>query len=231
MNIRVVASILAFGLSTQVCVAEDPPVIETEQDKMSYSAGYQLGENFYYQGVTFNLPLMFKGIEDAVSQSDQPLMSQEERQAALTNLKREIVLTQQQRQRERAETNLATSQAFLEANAKKEGVVTLPSGLQYKPITSGSGKSPGPEDKVTVNYSGKLINGIEFDSSYRRNKPSTFQVNRVIKGWGEALQLMHEGDKWELYIPPDLAYGEKGASNKIPSNSALIFEVELISVN
>jgi FKBP-type peptidyl-prolyl cis-trans isomerase len=224
------ASILALGLSTQVCLAQEQTPIETDKDKISYSVGYQMGENFNHQGVSFNLPILFKGIEDAVAENN-PQMTPEERQAALSILKRELVIAQTNKQRERAEKNLAASKEFLEINSQKEGVVTLPSGLQYKPIVSGEGKSPKAEDKVTVNYSGKLINGVEFDSSYKRKKPATFQVDKVIPGWTEALQLMHEGDKWEIYIPPELAYGEQGASNKIPPNSALIFEVELISVN
>jgi FKBP-type peptidyl-prolyl cis-trans isomerase len=223
-------SILALGLSAQVCLAEEQKVIETDNDKVSYSVGYQMGENFNRQGVTFNLQVLFKGIEDAVAQSN-PQMTPEERQAALSILKRDLVMAQAQKQREAADKNLAASMEYLAINGKKEGVVTLSSGLQYKPITSGEGKSPTATDKVTVNYSGKLINGVEFDSSYKRNKPATFQVNQVIPGWTEALQLMHEGDKWELYIPPELGYGDQAASNKIPPNSALIFEVELISVN
>jgi FKBP-type peptidyl-prolyl cis-trans isomerase FklB len=230
MNKRVVASFLAAGLLSNVCLAEDQTTLATENDKISYSIGYQLGENFKQQGASFNMPVLYKGIEDALAESN-PLLSLEERQAAITILKRDLVLAQQQKQREQTEKNLAASNEFLATNAKKEGVTTLPSGLQYKPIISGSGKSPKAEDKVTVHYTGKLVNGTEFDSSVRRNKPATFQVDKVIKGWTEALQLMHEGDKWELYIPPDLAYGERGASNKIPTNSALIFEVELLSVN
>ena len=223
-------SFLVLGLSTQICLAEGQTPFETDKDKISYSIGYQMGETFNHQGVSFNLPILFKGIEDAVAETN-PQMTPEERQAALSILKRDLVLAQQQKQRERADKNLAASKEFLDVNGKKEGVVTLPSGLQYKPIVSGNGKSPKADDKVTVNYTGKLINGVEFDSSYKRKKPATLQVNKVIKGWTEALQLMHEGDKWELYIPPDLAYGDQGASNKIPPNSALIFEVELISVN
>ena len=230
MKTRVVVSILALGLSSQICFADEQALIQTERDKYSYSAGYQLGENFNYQGVAFNLQILFKGIEDAVAQTN-PLMTPEERQAALSILKRNMVLAQQQKQRERGDKNLAASMEFLETNGAKEGVVKLPSGLQYKIIESGNGKSPKAEDKVTVHYTGKLINGVEFDSSHRRGKPTTFQVNQVIKGWTEALQLMHEGDKWELYIPPDLAYGEAGASSKIPPNSALVFDVELISVD
>ena len=120
---------------------------------------------------------------------------------------------------------------FLSNNATKDGVKTLPSGLQYKVMNEGSGATPGTSDKVTVHYRGTLIDGTEFDSSYSRNKPATFGVNRVIPGWTEALQLMQEGDKWQLFIPAKLGYAERGAGNKIPPNSTLIFEVELLSVN
>ena len=232
MKSRVVVSFLSLGLAAQIGLASEQTLIQSDREKISYSVGYQWAENFKRQAVSFDLPTLFKGIEDAVKENN-PMMSPEERQDALRMFKRDLVLAQQQKQRKQAEKNLTTSKEFLEANANKEGVVTLPSGLQYKPITSGDGqgKSPKANDKVTVHYSGKLINGVEFDSSYRRNKPATFQTNQVIKGWTEALQLMHEGDKWELYIPPELAYGETGAGDKIPPNSALVFEVELISVN
>jgi FKBP-type peptidyl-prolyl cis-trans isomerase FklB len=130
-----------------------------------------------------------------------------------------------------AQENLARAQAFFAANAKKEGVKTLPSGLQYKELRAGEGKTPQPTSRVTVNYRGTLLDGAEFDSSYPRGKPATFEVKRVIKDWGEALQLMKEGAKWELYIPPDLAYGKAGRDKRIPHNSALIFEVELLSVD
>jgi FKBP-type peptidyl-prolyl cis-trans isomerase FklB len=133
-------------------------------------------------------------------------------------------------QKEQAAKNLVESRAFLAENGKKEGIKTLPSGLQYKVLTEGSGKSPKAEDNVTVNYKGTLINGTEFDSSYKRGQPATFQVKGVIKGWIEALQLMKEGSKWQLFIPPELGYGERGAGPLIPPNSALIFEVELIAI-
>ena len=129
-----------------------------------------------------------------------------------------------------AQDNLARGKAFLEENAKKEGVKTLPSGLQYRVIQEGSGATPGATDTVTVNYRGTLIDGTEFDSSYSRGKPATFRADRVIRGWTEALQMMKEGAKWELFIPPDLAYGERGAGGKIGPNSTLVFEVELVSV-
>jgi FKBP-type peptidyl-prolyl cis-trans isomerase FklB len=131
----------------------------------------------------------------------------------------------------RAQQNLKEGQAFLEENGKREEVVVLPSGLQYKIIEEGVGASPGPADSVTVHYRGTLINGTEFDSSYRHGQPASFQVNGVIMGWYEALQLMKEGSKWELFIPPDLAYGREGAAPAIGPNSTLIFEVELLAVN
>jgi FKBP-type peptidyl-prolyl cis-trans isomerase FklB len=135
----------------------------------------------------------------------------------------------QKKIKEIAERNLAAGKAFLEENKKKEGVKTLPSGLQYKVLAEGSGKIPKASDNVTVNYKGTLINGTEFDSSYKRGKPTTFQVDKVIRGWTEALQLMKEGSKWQLFIPLELGYGERGAE-PVPPNSVLIFEVELISV-
>jgi FKBP-type peptidyl-prolyl cis-trans isomerase FklB len=137
---------------------------------------------------------------------------------------------QQKAFKEQAAKNLSESKAFLAENGKKEGIKTLPSGLQYKVFAEGSGKMPKAEDTVTVNYKGTLIDGTEFDNSYKRGQPATFQVKGVIKGWTEALQLMKEGSKWQFFIPPDLAYGEGGAGRSIPPNSTLIFEVELISV-
>jgi FKBP-type peptidyl-prolyl cis-trans isomerase FklB len=129
-----------------------------------------------------------------------------------------------------AKKNLDAGQAFLEANKKKEGVVTLPSGLQYKVVTEGKGKQPKSTDTVVAHYRGTLINGTEFDSSYQRNEPATFPVGGVIKGWQEALPLMKEGAKWQVYIPSDLAYGPRGAGGDIGPNEVLIFDIELLSV-
>jgi FKBP-type peptidyl-prolyl cis-trans isomerase FklB len=136
---------------------------------------------------------------------------------------------QQKVMKEQATKNLSESKNFLAANGKKEGIKIQPSGLQYKVLTEGSGKIPKAEDTVTVHYKGTLIDGREFDSSYKRGNPATFQVKGVIKGWTEALQLMREGSKWQLFIPPELGYGERG-SGSIPPNSTLIFEVELLTV-
>jgi FKBP-type peptidyl-prolyl cis-trans isomerase FklB len=157
-------------------------------------------------------------------------MSQEEIRATLTSLQQRLMAARQQELKEKGAKNLEEGKKFLVENQKKEGIKTLPSGLQYKVLTEGSGKTPKAEDTVTVNYKGTLIDGTEFDSSYKRGQPATFQVKGVIKGWTEALQLMKEGSKWQLFIPPELGYGERGAGSTILPNSTLIFEVELLTV-
>lgn len=227
---RLILSLAAVGLLSNVCQAEDQATLSTEQDKISYSVGYQLGGITKNQAVELDHELVLQGVRDALDGTD-PKLTDDERQAALNDLKQQITLAQQKRAEELADQNLAASLQFMSENTKKEGITTLPSGLQYKELVAGDGKSPTAEDSVTVNYRGKLIDGTEFDSSYKRNKPASFKVNRVIKGWTEALQLMQEGDKWEIYIPPELGYGARGAGRSIPANSALIFEVELISVD
>jgi len=153
-------------------------------------------------------------------------MSPEDMHAAVQDHQKK----EQEKMESATKKNLETSQAFLDANKKKEGVVTLPSGLQYKVVTEGSGKQPKSSDSVVAHYRGTLINGNEFDSSYKRNEPATFPVAGVIKGWQEALPLMKEGSKWQVYIPPELAYGARGAGNIIGPNEALIFDIELLSI-
>jgi FKBP-type peptidyl-prolyl cis-trans isomerase FklB len=199
-------------------------------DKLNYSVGYQIGSDFRRQGVAINPDTVLRGIDDALSGA-RPALDQAQMRATLAQLQRQVSETEPQAQHDGAMENLASAEAYLARNARQPGVETLPSGLQYQVLEEGSGATPGAQDTVTVHYRGSLIDGSEFDSSYRRNQPATFQVNRVIAGWTEALQLMQEGDKWQLYIPPALAYGERGAGEKIPPNSALIFEVELIAVN
>ena len=192
--------------------------ISTDEEKVNYSLGFELGKELKDQELKLLPEVLLKGAEDAVSGS-KPLVKPTQRAAALKQIKEK-----------RAQASLEQSQAFLAENAKKEGVVTLDSGLQYKEIQPGEGRTPQAMDSVTVNYRGSLIEGTEFDSSYERGKPSTYQVKKVIKGWREALLLMKEGAKWELYIPPQLAYGKRGLRSRIPPNSALIYEVELIAV-
>jgi FKBP-type peptidyl-prolyl cis-trans isomerase FklB len=168
-------------------------------------------------------------VQDALL-GKEPLMTPQEIRTTLVDLQKKVAAVQDQKRKVEEEKILAQGKTFLAENRKKEGVKTLPSGLQYRIVAEGSGKTPKSTDTVTVHYRGTLIDGTEFDNSYSRGKPATFGVGRVIAGWTEALQLMKEGARWQLFIPPDLAYGEKGAGSKIPPNSTLIFEVELISV-
>jgi FKBP-type peptidyl-prolyl cis-trans isomerase FklB len=209
--------------------AADNKEVKEEKDRISYSVGYQVGGDFKRQGVTLNPDLFVKGVQDAMSGA-KPLMTQQEMNSTLVDLKKKIMTAQREEQKKAAEKNLADGKKFLEGNAKKEGVKTLPSGLQYKVIAKGSGASPKRTDSVTVHYKGTLIDGTEFDSSYKRGKPATFRVDGVIAGWTEGLQLMKPGAKWLLFVPPNLAYGERGAGSRIGPNSTLVFEVELISV-
>ncbi len=157
-------------------------------------------------------------------------LSEAERKETLDNFRKEMMAKMESKQKTDGGKNLKEGEAFLAANAKKEAVTTLPSGLQYKVLKSGKGKSPKATDTVKVHYHGTLLDGTVFDSSVERGEPATFPVNGVIPGWVEALQIMKEGDKWQLTIPPKLAYGERGAGGKIGPNSVLVFDVELLSI-
>jgi FKBP-type peptidyl-prolyl cis-trans isomerase FklB len=207
--------------------SETPLSLESDDAKVNYSIGYQIGGDFLRQDVPLDPDALVAGIRDALAGAEAKL-SEEERQETLVALQARMQAAQQALQQAAGETNLAAAMAFLAENGAKEGVTTLPSGLQYKVLTEGSGPKPAAADTVTVHYRGKLIDGTEFDSSYSRNAPATFPLNRVIKAWTEGLQLMGEGAKWELYVPPDLGYGAQGAGDRIPPQSALVFEVELI---
>jgi FKBP-type peptidyl-prolyl cis-trans isomerase len=219
---------LCIGLLAGTAQAAEEPKLEDEMDRTSYSVGYQIGSDFKRQGVKLNPGALAKGMQDAVSEA-KPLMTQQEMTQLLVDLKKKMVAAQQEEIKKMADKSLAEGEAFRSANGKKEGVKTLASGLQYKVVREGAGGSPKATDKVTVHYRGTLIDGTEFDSSYARNEPATLQVDQVIPGWTEALQLMKAGSKNELFIPPGLAYGERGVG-PIPPNSTLIFEVELLSI-
>ena len=225
----IIVIILSIGFLFGICLAQEKLELKDQKDKESYSLGYQFGQSLKSQGVDINLDIYGSGIRDAFS-GKEPQMSQEEIRATIMELQKRITAERQKELKEKGAKNLAEAMAFLEENKKKEGIKTLPSGLQYKVLTEGSGKMPKAEDTVTVNYKGVLIDGTEFDSSYKRGQPVTFQVNGVIKGWTEALQLMKEGSKWQLFIPPELAYGERGAGRDIGPNATLIFEVELLTI-
>lgn len=210
-------------------VKEKPVSLKTEMDKVSYAIGAQMGQSFKIQGVDVNVGLLVRGLKDAMADKDLAL-GQDEMRQVMTSFQRRMMEQSRQRRQAEAVKNLAEGRAFLEANKAKEGVKVLPSGLQYKVIKEGTGKTPAINDKVRTNYRGSLINGTVFDSSYDRGEPFEFAVGaRVIPGWTEAVQLMKEGAKWELYIPPDLAYREQG-TRTIPPNSTLIFEIELLEV-
>lgn len=220
---------LAVALIFNIDSAADPLKIQDENDKVNYSLGFQIGGDLKRQGVVLQSELVVKGIQDAIAGTN-PLMTPQEMRSILVNLKKRIEKAEREELLKNKDKNLAEGEAFLSENARKEGVQVLSSGLQYRVVQAGTGAAPKATDTVTVNYRGTLINGTEFDSSFKRNKPASFQVDRVIRGWTEALQLMKEGAKWELFIPAKLAYGERGAGTGIPPNSTLIFEVELISV-
>jgi FKBP-type peptidyl-prolyl cis-trans isomerase FklB len=220
---------LGLALFFNIGFAGETPKIDNETDKINYSLGYQIGGDFKHQKVEIRPELVVKGIQDAIA-GTSPLMTPQEMRTVLIDLKKQIEKIERENLLKGSAKNLAEGEAFLAENTKKAGVQVLPSGLQYRVVSEGSGASPKATDAVTVNYRGTLIDGTEFDSSYQRNKPAIFQVDRVIRGWTEALQLMKEGAKWELFIPAKLAYGERGAGSSIPPNSVLIFEVELITV-
>ncbi len=204
-------------------------ILKDNKDKVSYAIGLDVGGAMKKQSIDVNTDIFMRGLKDALSGGPK-LMTDEEVKETMTAFSHEMAAKQKEAMKKLGEKNKQEGEAFLAENKKKEGVKTLPSGLQYKVITEGSGKTPKASDTVTVNYRGTLIDGTEFDSSYKRGQPATFPVNGVIKGWTEALQLMKEGAKWQIFIPSDLAYGDKGAGNVIGPNAALIFDVELISV-
>jgi len=222
-------ALLAILVIAGNVVAEEPVSLKNEKDKISYIIGLDIGNNLKRQGAVIDPDMLLRGMKDALS-GNKPLLSENEIREVTNTFRQEMETKQSEEKKKLAEKNKKEGEAFLGENGKKEGVKTLPSGLQYRVITEGSGKSPKESDTVTVNYKGTFVDGTEFDSSYKRGEPATFPVNGVIKGWTEALPLMKEGAKWQLFIPPGLAYGETGAGNVIGPNATLIFEVELISI-
>ena len=209
------------------------PALTTRKEKFSYALGMNIGTglaaNLKKQSVEFDPNLVSQGLKDTLAGA-KPRMTEAEAQAVLTEVQNELKKQAQEKAQQAAVSNKTEGDAFLAANKAKEGVVTLPSGLQYKILTAGTGPKPAATDSVVCNYRGTLINGTEFDSSYKRGEPASFPVNGVIKGWTEALQLMPVGSKWQLFIPSELAYGERSPAPEIGPNSTLIFEVELLSI-
>jgi len=204
--------------------------LTSTKQKASYAIGMNWGTGLHRQGIDVDSAALIQGMKDALA-GGKTLLTEDEARSALMQLQKEMQEKQQAKAAAEGDANKKEGDAFLAANKTKEGVVTLPSGLQYKILKEGNGPKPTASDSVVCNYKGTLINGTEFDSSYKRGEPATFPVTGVIKGWTEALQLMPVGSKWQLFIPPDLAYGPRGTpGGPIGPNATLIFEVELISI-
>jgi FKBP-type peptidyl-prolyl cis-trans isomerase len=202
--------------------------LTTDKQKASYAIGENIGKSLKRDDVDLDTATFMRGLRDAFSGA-KPALTDDEAKAVLTKLATDVRAKQQAKLEAQSASNKKESDAFLAANKTKEGVTALSSGLQYKVLTAGDGPKPTSSDKVVCNYRGTLLDGTEFDSSYKRGQPATFPVTGVIKGWTEALQLMPVGSKWQLFVPPDMAYGLQGRPG-IPPNSALVFEVELLSI-
>jgi FKBP-type peptidyl-prolyl cis-trans isomerase FklB len=203
--------------------------LTTQKDKFSYALGMNLGTSLHKQSVSVDPNILARGLKDALA-GGKTLLTEDQARAALMEVQNEMRKKQQEQMQQAGAASKKEGEAFLAANKTKDGVVTLPSGLQYKILTPGTGPKPTASDSVVCNYRGTLINGTEFDSSYKRGEPATFPVSGVIKGWTEALQLMPVGSKWQLFVPSDLAYGERSPAPEIGPDSTLIFEVELVSI-
>ncbi len=223
--IAVLGLLLAWG---PVWAAEKIE-LKTDKEKVSYAIGLRLGQNMKREGIEVDQESFLKGLNDGKSGAE-PLMTPAELQETMVKFSQEMMAKKRAAFEKKAAENKAKGQAFLEANKKKKGVKVTKSGLQYRVIKPGTGKSPKPDDLVTCHYRGMLIDGTEFDSSYARQQPATFTVSGVIAGWQEALPMMKEGAKWELVVPAELAYGLRGAGPKIGPNAVLVFEVELLKV-
>jgi UDP-GlcNAc:undecaprenyl-phosphate/decaprenyl-phosphate GlcNAc-1-phosphate transferase len=209
--------------------AQDQAPLKNDKEKLSYALGMDFGNQLKKQTIEIDPSLFAKGLNDLLS-GGKTLMTEEEGRTAVANLQAEMKRKAAEARKADGESNQKGGEAFLAQNKSREGVVTLPSGLQYKILKAGEGKKPVDGETVEVHYRGTLLDGKEFDSSYSRGQPTTFQINSVIPGWTEALKLMPVGSKWQLFIPPQLAYGERGAGANIGPNATLIFEVELLAI-
>jgi len=225
MKWRLAAAVLGVLLLAGSLDAQESHSLKTQKEKLSYIIGMDIGQHFKSQSMDIDQAALARGIRDGLSGAKNVLTDQEIRET-MTAFQKEMMA----RRQALGEKNKKEGEAFLAENKKRPGVTTLPSGLQYKVLKAGTGKKPKPTDTVTVNYKGTLIDGTEFDSSYRRGQPATFPLSGVIPGWREALTLMQEGAKWEIYVPPNLAYGERGSGTVIGPNATLIFQIELASI-
>ena len=229
MKRRLAMAMCAAVALSGAAFAADAPELKTDKEKISYSIGMDIGGNLKRGSVEVDPDLLAKGLKDSYG-GGKTILTEDQARQAIAEFQKTLMAKQAETMQKLSEKNKADGEKFLAENAKKEGVKSLPSGLQYKEIAPGTGKSPKSTDTVTTHYKGTLIDGTEFDSSYKRGEPVSFPVSGVIAGWTEALQLMKEGAKWQLFVPPNLAYGERGAGREIGPNATLIFEVELISI-
>jgi FKBP-type peptidyl-prolyl cis-trans isomerase FklB len=214
---------------TSATKSQSTLALKTDKDKTSYALGLSIGKGLHRDSVDVDPNILLRGLKDALT-GGKTLLTDDEAQAAMVALQSNVRKAQEEEMQQAGERNKAAGEAFLAANKTKQGVVTLPSGLQYKILTAGTGPKPTASDSVVCNYRGTLIDGKEFDSSYKRGQPATFPVGQVIPAWTEALQLMPVGSKWQLFIPSELAYGPRGAGADIGPNATLTFEVELLSI-
>ncbi|MBI5584973.1 MAG: FKBP-type peptidyl-prolyl cis-trans isomerase [Deltaproteobacteria bacterium] len=214
---------------SNLLAAEPATKLETQKDKESYSIGYQVGLSAKTDGVEVDFERLVQGLQDAFN-NREPRLSTEEMKKLITDLRKRAREAQMKKIQEQVVKNAQEAEKFLEENKKKEGVKTTESGLQYKVLREGTGSTPTPDDFVKVHYRGTFIDGKEFDNSYTKGEPIRVQADGVIKGWTEALPLMKVGAKWQLFVPPDLAYGKGGLGQRIPPNKVLIFEMELVAV-
>jgi FKBP-type peptidyl-prolyl cis-trans isomerase FklB len=208
-----------------------PLVLKTPKDKESYAIGLNIGKGLHKDAVDVDPAILLRGLKDALA-GGKTLMTDDEAKAAMVALQADLRKKQDAKMAIAGDANKKEGDAFLAENKTKEGVITLPSGLQYKILKEGTGPKPTAKDSVVCNYKGTLLDNTEFDSSYKRGQPATFPVGQVIKGWTEVLQLMPVGSKWEVFVPSDLAYGARGAGPGAPigPNATLIFEIELLSI-
>jgi FKBP-type peptidyl-prolyl cis-trans isomerase len=229
MAVSILAAVVALSGSACARQTTTSADLKTDKDKASYAVGLSVGKSLQRESIDVDPNIVEQGIKDALA-GGKTLMTDEEAKAAMATLKAAAQKNQEAKMAQAGDANKKEGDEFLAANKAKEGVVTLPSGLQYKILTAGTGAKPTAADTVICNYKGTLINGKEFDASSKHGGPATFPVSGVIKGWTEALQLMPVGSKWQLFIPPDLAYGQRGAGGDIGPGATLIFEVELVSI-
>lgn len=226
---RVLTVLLAFTLLAVPALAQQSAELKTQHDKVSYTIGIDIGNSLKSRGIEVDPEKLAQGIADAMA-GRQPVLSDEEREQVMNAFREEMVAKQMERRKRQATENQEEGEAFLAENEEKEGVQTTDSGLQYEVIRAGEGESPAEDDTVVAHYKGTLLDGTVFDSSYKRGEPASFPVSGVVPGWTEVLQLMKPGAKWRVYIPSDLAYGERGAGKAIGPNETLIFDIELLEV-